>query len=439
MISTQQYKELLDRSPDPAVTTLRLERLLEEPSISRFIRDSESHLVQIFINIIGISKFLFHYLCRHPQAINLLGSRKNQLDQIEAITDPADLRDLKYRELLRITSLDIAGDVAYEEILSALTQLADGILIRALSLPDIDTHNKCSGNTAHLALFGMGKLGAQELNYSSDVDLIFICANEEDITDDMYEYYDAIVKRIQRFTRVLEAREAHGYLYRVDMNLRPWGKSAPLVMPLNDTENYYEASTEAWERFAWLRARFIAGDRAVGMEMLQRLHSYRYRRSFGLNDLENFIGIKEEMQVIRDKPGSWNVKTGEGGIRDIEFFIQLLQIFNAGSHSVLQQTNTLLLLSSMVSLGLIDSIEADDIRRSYLFLRRLENRLQMIDEQQVHELPDEREKRLPIARSMGFSTEDADQTLKAFNQHLQQQRNIARGCFEKILLQKENM
>ena len=173
--------------------------------------------------------------------------------------------------------------------------------------------------------------------------------------------------------------------------------------------------------------------------MLERLHSYIYRQTLGLEDLERFISIKDEMSDIGRKAGSWNVKMAEGGIRDIEFFIQLLQIVNARDHPQLQQTNTLKVLTCMVAIGLVDNDEAENIRESYLFLRRLENRLQMIDELQVHDLPDEKKQRLIIARSLGFVGDDSGVTLEKFDQYLTRQRSVARDCFDKILLKGQEI
>jgi len=130
---------------------------------------------------------------------------------------------------------------------------------------------------------------------------------------------------------------------------------------------------------------------------------------------------------------------GEGGIRDIEFFIQVLQIVNAKNYPVLQQTNTLKLLTCMVEIGLVDGNEAENIRESYLFLRRLENRLQMFDELQVHDLPDEEEKRLVIARSLGFSDDRKSVGLDNFDNHLISQRNVAKACFDRILLKGQEI
>lgn len=434
-----KYKDLLEQSPNPQLANLRLERLLQEDPVCNFLQENSADLARVFIHIIAVSNFLFHYLCREPDAVGLIGSEQSELSNIEKVSDIEGLRLLKYRELLRITALDLDNKIPYEPILLALSELADKVLIKMLGLIEADGDIKWAGREVPYALFAMGKLGAQELNYSSDVDLIFVCANKEDINGDINEYHSAVVQRIRYFIRYLEEIKSTGFLYRVDLNLRPWGRSAPLVMPIDDTEHYYEASTEAWERFAWLRARFIAGSESLGIDMLERLRPYRYRKTLGLDDLERFIGIKEEMAVIRRKEGSWNVKMGEGGIRDIEFFIQVLQIVNARLHPELQQTNTLTLLVCMVEIGLVDADEAKKIRESYLFLRRLENHLQMIDESQVHDLPDDEVKRLVIARSLGFANIDSGVTLENFDQYLSQQRNVARECFDKILLKGQEI
>ena len=434
-----KYKDLLDQSPNPELASLRLERLLQEDAVGNVLRNKPDEFTQVFIHIIAVSNFLFHYLCREPEAIQLIGSEQSELIHIAKVSDIEGLRLLKYRELLRITSLDIYNQIPYEQILLALSELADAILNKVLVFIEADQELEWADKKVPMALVAMGKLGAQELNYSSDVDLIFVCANSEDIKGDVNEYHSAVVQRIRFFIRYLEEKTSTGFLYRVDLNLRPWGRSAPLVMSIDDTEHYYEASTEAWERFAWLRARYIAGSSSLGADMLERLRPFRYRNILGMEDLERFIGIKDEMTDMRRKKGCWNVKMGEGGIRDIEFFIQVLQIVNAKHHPVLQQTNTLKLLTCMVEIGLLDNNEADNIRESYLFLRRLENRLQMVDEFQVHDLPDEEEKRLVIARSLGFTDLDCNATLEKFDQYLIRQRDVAKACFDRVLLKGQEI
>jgi glutamate-ammonia-ligase adenylyltransferase len=204
-------------------------------------------------------------------------------------------------------------------------------------------------------------------------------------------------------------------------------------MALDDTEHYYEASSDGWERIAWLRARPVAGAMSLGNELLQRLQPFLYRRSLSSQDLERFISIKNDMASARRRRGQWNVKVGEGGIRDIEFFVQILQLVNAARHPRLKSTSTLQTLSWLAEYGLVPVEEARDMRAAYLFLRRLENRLQMIDEQQTHELPEDPVCRLMLARSLGLPGKSDDEMLEMFETELLVNRAVARRAFEHIL------
>lgn len=234
----------------------------------------------------------------------------------------------------------------------------------------------------------------------------------------------------------MEETTAEGFLYRVDLKLRPWGNSGPLCMTLDATEHYYEASSEAWERFAWLRSRVVAGSRAIGNELQQRMKPFVFIRSLSTDDLDRFIQIKQDMSKARKRRGHWNVKVGEGGIRDIEFFAQMLQIVNAAEHEELQKTNTLSVLSGLASSGLLSETEEKELVNSYLFLRRLENRLQMIDERQTHELPDARKERLKLARSLRIAGNSNEEILNNFENELFVNQSIAKMYFERILPQQ---
>ena len=234
-------------------------------------------------------------------------------------------------------------------------------------------------------------------------------------------------------SHMLEEKSQEGFLYRVDLKLRPWGRSGPLIMSLDETENYYEGSSDAWERFAWLRARAVAGSIPLGNELKQRLHPFIYLRSLSTEDLSKFIKIKNDMAAARERRGKWNVKVGEGGIRDLEFFVQMLQIVNAAQHRELQVTNTMAVLTGLENAGFITPRDRQEFVHSYLFLRRLENRLQMIDERQTHELPEEKNQRLFIARSLSGPGCTDDEALESFENELFANRSIASSFFERIL------
>jgi len=315
-----------------------------------------------------------------------------------------------------------------------LSQLAENVIVRCLQLVTIrHKHPSHQKEPAQFCVFAMGKLGARELNYSSDVDLIFVCDGDDDLRRDAHAFQEEVTEQIRRFNQAMEETTENGFLYRVDLKLRPWGRSGALVLSVDQTEHYYEASTEAWERFAWLRARIIAGNSALGEDLLERLQPFIYLRTLGSDDLQRFIEIKGQMAQQRRQQGSWNVKLGEGGIRDIEFFIQMLQAVNASARPRLKTTNTMDALQELVQGGFVASEDGRMIHDAYLFLRRLENRLQMIDEQQTHQLPDQIEQRTKIACSLGFGPAREARTVEEFDRALEQHRKISLACFERIL------
>jgi glutamate-ammonia-ligase adenylyltransferase len=423
---------LIAASPDPAAAANRLERLRSEPGVRHAIDALGPEQLRLLVHVVALSNFLFHFLLRHPAAIGLTGSM--QPEAAPASPDVAALRLFKYRELYRLTTLDVGGSVPYPQILSGLTALAEACLRGALRISAGETDAEFLER--HLAVIALGKLGAGEINYSSDVDLLFVSSNHGEARMDIEVYQERLQRALRRFTRLLEEQTAEGFLYRVDLNLRPWGRSGPLFMAIDDTEHYYEASSDAWERFAWLRARPVAGALALGREMVSRLQPFVFRRSLGADDLERFVGMKHELSRMRRRRGHWNVKVGEGGIRDIEFFVQTLQIVNAARVDGLQSSSTIDTLKGLAAAELITPAEALEAEASYLFLRRLENRLQMQDEQQTHELPDHPARRLVLARSLAGDNGDSDDAvLERFETELAVHRAVAQGFFDRVLPQ----
>lgn len=420
-------------SADPDAAANRLEGMLEDASLREHFDGLSDNAQKDLIHLISISRFLYHFICRYPDSLDGIGHEPGS-DEGGLRAAPEDVRSLrlfKYNELLKITWLDITQSCEYEKILESLSRLAEYTVQSVLELAIEPEHRQFLDH--ELCVFALGKLGAGELNYSSDIDLIFVNANSDESRYDIYDQQQIANDTIRRFSRLLEDKDADGFLYRVDLKLRPWGGSGPLVMPIDETESYYEASSDAWERFAWLRGRPIAGAMPLGEDLRQRLQPFIYKRSLSTEDLERFVEIKNEMTRARKRKGRWNVKTGEGGIRDIEFFVQMLQLVNASRHEELQTTNTLGVLAGLEKTGYVTAREKEDIRNSYLFLRRLENHLQMVDEQQTHELSDERAQRLFIARALRTAGESDDEILENFENSLFASRSIAQGYFERIL------
>ena len=432
---TVNYSKLIGMSADPAMAENRLEHMLEDAATKRNIESIPESSVPAFLNLISFSRFLYHFMCRHPDAIQNIGKPIETHKQgMHPVSNIDELRMYKYHELLKIAWMDISGIPDYSSVLQFLSSLADLIMNEVFRLV-LKNHER-EVFDRYLCTFALGKLGANELNFSSDVDLIFVCSNLADVPLDVHEFQETLQAGIRLVSSQLEQRTAEGFLYRVDLKLRPWGQSGPLVMSIDETENYYQASSEAWERFAWLRARVVTGPTVLGNELKGRLHPFIYKRSLSTDDLDRFFEIKNEMAKARRRKGYWNVKVGEGGIRDLEFFIQMLQLVNASAHPGLQVTGTLKVLSGLKAVGLVSDEEASEINHSYLFLRRLENRLQMFDEQQTHELPDETKRRLIIARSLGLNGGSSDEILDNFESALAANRTIAKNYFERVLPDK---
>ena len=427
------FQQLIAAAPDPEAAALRFDRMRGDAGLRAELDRLPASLSADFINIIGYSNFLFNYICSNPQTVRLLGEPcEFTPEQMDGIQDAEALRRFKYEQLLKITWMDVSGGYPYEVVLERLSQLADLILNKAFSL----CFNGEDGNSIgkHVCIFALGKLGAGELNYSSDVDLIFACSNHDE-SDGVksQQLQGSLTKGLRSFTRMLEETTRNGFLYRVDLKLRPWGKSGPLFLTVDETENYYQASTEAWERLTWLRARCVAGNAELGEELLARLRPFVFIRSMSSADLERFVAIKGEMARIRARSGQWHVKLGRGGIRDIEFFVQILQLVSAARHAELRTTNTLEVLESLRKLNFIGREDEQEIRAAYLFLRRLENRLQMADEKQVHALPDDADGRIRVARSLSGQGQTDEEILAGFEQILYTHRRIAEKYFEKIL------
>ncbi len=430
-----KFSALIKHSPDPELAANRLDHLHNDPDARRYLALIPDNCWPVFIHLLALSNFMFRYFCRNSQALALLnGPGAIDWQQWDTVDNLTSLRAWKYQELLKITWIDLAKQFEYPVVLDRLSILADSIIVRVM---EIAGHGRAypghEGSCIPFSIFAMGKLGAQELNYSSDVDLIFVARNFHGMHEHGLDYHSGVIDHIRKFNQLMQDVNEDGFLYRVDLKLRPWGRSGPLVLSIDETEHYYEASTEAWERFAWLRGRQVGGDQVLGRELLDRLEPFIYLRSLSADDLKRFLQIKQDMARQRRRNGAWNVKLGEGGIRDIEFFIQMLQIVNAHSHPVLKTTSTIRLLEHLSTLGFIAPEEGREIKNSYLFLRQMENRLQMIDEQQTHQLPDEGTQRLKIASSLGFGDVADDGTVQRFNQALDKHRRIARICFERIL------
>ncbi len=349
-------------------------------------------------------------------AVLAQGDEAGALDRLHAF---------RLRELLRIAIRDLGRLGALPELLEELSNVADLFLEGVLRVVWRQQSTRF-GEPWHqdarqrwqrtpFAVLGLGKLGAQELNYSSDVDLLFVYG-EEGFTfrappAQRRQATGQVLANHQFFKRLCEAliREAtrrgpEGGGLRVDMRLRPEGDAGPLSRSLESYENFYAEWGQTWERMMLLKARGVAGDTSLAGEFLEIIQPFRYPRSLGEGLLGEMAAMKAriEREVVRPGELERNVKLGRGGIREIEFVAQSLQVLHAGRNPFLQNPQTLAALPKLDGYGLLPSGEVRQLIDAYVFLREVEHRLQMEDQRQTHTLPENPTALERIARQMGF-------------------------------------
>ena len=330
------------------------------------------------------------------------------------------LRVAKRRTALAVALADISEAWPLEKITGTLTRFAEAaldcaavhLLVEAarkggLTLADADDPLRGSG----LVVLGMGKLGAGELNYSSDIDLIVLYDHEIIRSDDPDGLANLFVRLTRNLVRMLDERTADGYVFRTDLRLRPDPGSTPLAVSVETAEIYYESFGQNWERAAMIKARPVAGDREAGAAFLSRLRPYIWRKNLDFAAIQDIHSIKRQINAHRGAgdiaAAGHNIKLGRGGIREIEFFAQTQQLIWGGREPSLRPANTIEALHALADSGRISAATVDDLRAAYHFLRRVEHRLQMIDDEQTHTLPKDPGKFRDLAVFLGYDHADA--------------------------------
>ncbi len=321
------------------------------------------------------------------------------------------LRRLRRAEMVRIAWRDLTGAANLQETLMDLSMLAQACVEYALqwcyaqACQRFGEPRDAQGDKQHMVVLGMGKLGGWELNFSSDIDLIF-CYSKEGFTAHRQRLSNSqfFTRLGQRLIKVLNDITVDGFVFRVDMRLRPFGESGPLVISFNAMEDYYQRHGRDWERYAMIKARVVAGDRASGKDLLTSLRPFVYRRylDYGafeaLRNMKGLINAEVKRRNLDD-----NVKLGAGGIREIEFIGQAFQLIRGGRSIDLQERRIQVVLRLLGDRGLLPAYAVEKLLTAYEFLRRTENRLQMIDDQQIHKLPKQAVHRDRLAFAMGFA------------------------------------
>jgi glutamate-ammonia-ligase adenylyltransferase len=316
--------------------------------------------------------------------------------------------------MIRIAWRGLAGWADLAETMTDISSFADSCIVHSLSfLYDFQSSvygfpASKDGSSQHLVVIGMGKLGARELNFSSDIDLIFAYPEVGETTGkgektSNHEFFNGLCRRL---IKTIGEATADGMVFRVDLRLRPYGENGPLVVSFDAMEDYYQSQGREWERYAWIKARVIADNGGEGKKLLQMLKPFVYRRylDYGvfesLRDMKRMISAEEKRKGFKN-----NIKLGSGGIREIEFFAQVFQLIRGGVAPVLQERRLQVALQRLFQEKCISSEICETLLSAYEFLRNTEHRLQEFSDQQTHNLPSDAIGLERLAASMGFESD----------------------------------
>jgi glutamate-ammonia-ligase adenylyltransferase len=323
---------------------------------------------------------------------------------------PALLRRYRAAESTRLVWRDVAGLDDVEDTLAGSTALAERCLTLALDALEGEFSQRFGvvrgedGSPQRLVVFGLGKLGGGELNFSSDVDLVY--AYESGGVSDgprALEAEDYFARLGQQLAKLLDEVTADGFCHRVDLRLRPFGNAGRIALSFPAMEHYFQREGRDWERYAWQKARPVAGDIDAGERFLSTLRPFVYRRYLDYGALDGLREMKAAIAAeVARKELADDIKRGSGGIREIEFLVQALQLIRGGREPALRERRLLPALHALVQAGHVQAAAGDALRDAYRFLRRLENRLQMLRDAQTHVLPDSAEDRERIATGLGY-------------------------------------
>jgi [glutamine synthetase] adenylyltransferase / [glutamine synthetase]-adenylyl-L-tyrosine phosphorylase len=445
--------ELWD-TPNPRGNAGRLEDLLggERPfSVREMLRTASTR--RILFTAIGGSSFLCSILSRNPDLMERMilhegyAVRKTRPLMIEELasrlaglttSEQVDraLRWYKEQEYLRIGIRDLSGLADVQEVMAELSNLAGASVEAAtrfhwLGLVSRYGRPPVAGDRMGLVVFGMGKVSGHELNFSSDLDLIFFREPEEGFSSgpervDVALFYEKLARAI---TRSLSEITEDGFVFRVDLRLRPEGEKGELVPSITNALDYYLGWGRTWERAALMKAVPIAGDVELAEFFLRELEPFIYRKHLDYSTLDDMRLMKAGIEAkIRSKPGV-NIKLGQGGIREIEFFVQALQLINGGRTPSVRSASTLDALVRLLNAGFLDEKTMATLSDSYLFFRKTEHRIQINHQVQTHELPRTSEEQEELAMRMGYRRD----ALKQFLSDLERRRRSVEELFSSLL------
>ncbi|MBI3465531.1 MAG: bifunctional [glutamate--ammonia ligase]-adenylyl-L-tyrosine phosphorylase/[glutamate--ammonia-ligase] adenylyltransferase [Planctomycetes bacterium] len=424
-----QLERLLPSSADPDRALNNLERYVgncRSPLSFAALLERDPTALVVLLQLFSTSQHFSDLVIADPEyfeELRLTAGRPIHPDkmrsalqaEVEALQDPLAvalaLRRFRQLQMLRIGYGDIVRGQSLEVVTGQLSHLADCVVEVALGAARRHlerrhgTPRTAGGERAGFVVIAMGKLGGEELNYSSDIDLVFLFSEDGEtdgpVVTSNQEFFGRLATEL---VKLLAEHTERGHAYRVDLRLRPEGGRGSLARDLASTLHYYDVMGRTWERQALIKARPIAGDHDLGEEFLRRLKPWVYRKYLSFTEISEIKALKRriEHKALAGGEDLTDVKTGHGGIRDVEFVIQFLQLLNGGDLPALRCANTLLALDRLEDVGCLTDQERHILEDNYRFLRKLEHRLQIMFDLQTHRLPRGQEELRKLALRMGF-------------------------------------
>lgn len=444
--------------PDLALNTLeRFFAASRSPLALGSLFERDPDALGTLLQLFDSSRFLGDVLVTDPEAFELVrltdGKPVVRAALIEELrAEVAGVRDRraalallrrhKRRETLRIAYGDLIRQQRIPVVSQQISYLADALCEAALAfawqqlVESRGTPRRLDGRPARFAILALGKLGGEELNYSSDIDLIFLFDGDGKTEGPKQvsnlEFFDRLA---QDFIKLLTEPTELGTVYRVDMRLRPHGQRGPLVNSIDSALHYYDVMGRTWERQAFVKARVIAGDIGLGTEFLQAMEPWIYRRYLNRADITGVKALKRkiEQRALREGTDQRDVKTGHGGIRDVEFAIQFLQLLNGGDLRRIRTGNTLEAIERLAEAGCLNLSERTFLADNYTFLRKVEHLLQIMLDVQTHMLPESDEELAKLAIRMGYQKGSKQANLQAFKEDYRQRTERNRRILDHLL------
>ncbi|AEN09568.1 MULTISPECIES: bifunctional [glutamine synthetase] adenylyltransferase/[glutamine synthetase]-adenylyl-L-tyrosine phosphorylase [unclassified Streptomyces] len=437
--------DALGATADPDLALHGFVRLVEaqEPGERRILLDTvvtAKPLRDRLLGVLGASEALGDHLARHPrdwqtlvtyEATDLHPGVPEFEQMLAGAADPDSLRVAYRRALLSIAARDVCGTTDVAEVAAELADLATATLRAALAVARADAPDDAA--LCRLAVVAMGKCGGHELNYVSDVDVIFVGEPAEGAEEN--KALQAATRLAAHMMRICSDTTVEGTIWPVDANLRPEGRNGPLVRTLSSHLAYYQRWAKTWEFQALLKARPVAGDRELGKEYVAAVSPLVWQAA----DRENFVGDVQKMRrrVVDNIPVDRvdrELKLGPGGLRDVEFAVQLLQLVHGRSDSTLHAGSTLEALAALADGGYVGRADAAQLDEAYRFLRAMEHRIQLYRLRRTHLVPEEEADLRRLGRSLGLRTDPVAELNRAWRRHASVVRRLHEKLFYRPLL-----